>query len=72
MDEYGRRPWNKDYGKEGKTQEEGKSLYRFKGEFARLFGAFRRGRTFEGLSLDKEKDDDEYHQYHLSLEKNDR
>ncbi len=72
IDEYGRRPWEKDYGKEGKTLEEGPTLYRFKGEFARLFGPHRRGRTFQVMSLEKEKDDDEFHQYHLGLEKKPR
>lgn len=69
IDEYGRRPWQKDYGKECKTLEEAETLYRFKGEFARLFGPYRRGRTFNVMSLDNEKDDDKYHQYHLSLDR---
>ena len=69
FDAYGRKPWQPEYGKEGKNHEEFDSLYRFKGEFARLYGPYRRGRTFEAMSLDKERDDDEFHQYHLSLEK---
>lgn len=69
MDEYGRRPWEKDYGKEGKTLEEADTLFRFQGEFARLFGPYRRGRTFEGMHLDNEKESDDFHQYHLDLEK---
>jgi len=69
VDEYGRRPWEKDYGKEGKTLEEADSLERFQGEFARLSGPYRRGRTFEFMNLDKERDDDDFHQYHLNLEK---
>jgi hypothetical protein len=69
MDEYGRRAGDKDYGKEGRSLEEANTLYRFKGEFARLFGPMRRGRTFAIMSLDKERDDDEFHQYHLDLEK---
>jgi len=69
MDEYGRRPWQKDYGKEGKEHNEGRTLYEFKGEFAKLFGQYRRGRTFEAMRLDPEKDDDEFHQYHLGLAK---
>lgn len=68
MDAYGRLPGDKDFGKEGKTLEEADTLYRFKGEFARLFGPMRRGRTFEVMRLDTEIDDDEFHQYHLSLE----
>lgn len=69
MDEYGRVPGQKDYGKESKSLDEGKTLYRFKGEFARLLGPYRRGRTFGGMSLDKERDDDKFHQYHLDLDK---
>ena len=69
MDEYGRRPWEKDYGKEGKTHAEADTLYRFKGEFARRYGPYRRGRAFEVMSLEKERDDEKFHQYHLNLEK---
>lgn len=69
MDEYGRNPWDKDYGREGKTHEEAASLYRFQGEFARLFGPYRRGRTFNFMHLDDERDTDDFHQYHLGLEK---
>ena len=68
FDAYGRRPWQPDYDKESKSLVEGPSLDRFKGEFARLFGPFRRGRAFSLDRLDNEHDDDEYHQYHLSLE----
>jgi hypothetical protein len=68
MDEYGRHPWQKDYNKEGISLEESVPLERFKGEFARLFGPYRRGRSFNFMALDNEKDDEEYHQYHLSLE----
>lgn len=67
-DEYGRRPWQDDYNKETKTMSEFDSLQRFKGEFARLFGPYRRGRTFSALKVDPEQDSDEFHQYHLSLE----
>lgn len=68
MDEYGRVPGQQDYGKESESGSEGATLHRFQGEFARLFGPFRRGRTFFGASLDKEIDDGEFHQYHLNLE----
>lgn len=67
-DAYGRRPWQPEYGKESGGQESN-TLYRFKGEFARLYGPYRRGRAFNFASLDQEKDDDEFHQYHLILEK---
>ena len=68
MDEYGRRPWAKGFEKESKSLDEGKTLYRFKGEFARLFGPKRRGRTFQGMRLDNEQDSEEFHQYHLDEE----
>lgn len=71
-DPYGRRPWERDFGKEGRAQSEFQTLYRFKGEFARLFGPFRRGRSYEMGELSEERDDDSSHQYHLSLEKNQR
>lgn len=65
---YGRRPWQRDYGIESNSRSEHHTLYRFKGEFARLYGPYRRGRTFAFMSLDNERDSDEFHQYHLSLE----
>ncbi len=68
MDVYGRRPWQHDYNKESNTQEEFDTLSRFQGEFARLFGPHRRGRSFQFARLDPEKDTEESHQYHLSLE----
>lgn len=69
MDAYGRRPWEKDYNKESDSQEEADTLYRFKGEFARRYGPYRRGRTFQTLRLEDEQDGDSLHQYHLSLNK---
>jgi hypothetical protein len=36
---------------------------------ARMFGPYRRGRTFEFGQLSEEIDSDEFHRYHLSLEK---
>lgn len=67
FDVYGRRPWHPDYGKENNSPIEAHSLYRFKGEYAKLFGPYRRGRSFFATSLEQEKDDDEYHEYHLGL-----
>lgn len=64
FDAYGRRPWQPDYDQESK----GLSLDKFKGEFARLFGPYRRGRAFGHCEMDKERDDDDFHDYHLSLE----
>ena len=54
MDEYGRRPWEKDYEKEGRSLEEGKYLYRFQSEFAKKFGPYRRGRIVEMGEFDGE------------------
>lgn len=47
---------------------ESNSLYRFQGEFARLFGPSRKGRSFQFTDLDNEMDTDEFHKYHLGLE----
>lgn len=68
MDEYGRTPWDPEFEQESKSSNETNTLYRFKGEFARLFGPHRRGRTFHAMSIDNERDDDEFHKYHLDLE----
>lgn len=68
-DQYGRRSWQRDYNSELNSGSEQLSSQRFKGEFARLFGPRRRGLTFHGASLDAEQDDDEFHKYHLSLER---
>jgi hypothetical protein len=71
FDAYGRRPWQPDYDKETKSMEEFKTFHQFQGEFARLYGPYRRGRSFQMLQLDNEKDSDKYHKYHLDLEKKD-
>jgi hypothetical protein len=68
-DDYGRRPWQKDFAREYRTNEDAETLMRFQGEFARLFGPFRRGRSFQYGRLDPEKDSDDFHSYHLGLER---
>jgi hypothetical protein len=68
FDEYGRRPWQEDYRKEDREGSERRSFYRFQGEFARLNGPYRRGRGYE-FGHDHERDSDDFHEYHLSLEK---
>lgn len=68
FDSYGRRPWQHDYDKESKGLKEGPTLDRFKGEFARLYGPYRRGRAYSFDQLDKERDDEDFHMYHLTLE----
>jgi hypothetical protein len=68
IDAYGRRPWEKDYNKEGRTLEEGPTLYRFQGEFARIFGPYRRGRCYDIGHFDQARDSDSMNEYFLSLE----
>lgn len=69
FDPYGRRPWQQDFGKEEEEEIKSQNLFQFQGEFARLFGPFRRGRSYEMGHLSNERDEDWFHQYHLSLEK---
>lgn len=66
FDAYGRRPWQPEYDKESKDSDEFISLHRFQGEFANLFGPYRRGRSFQMAMLDPERDNDEMHKLHLS------
>jgi hypothetical protein len=68
MDDYGRVPGQKDYAKEHRTNEDLETLMRFQGEFARLFGPNRRGRSNQYGRLDPERDSDDTHNYHLGLE----
>jgi hypothetical protein len=68
MDEYGRSPFNPEYRREGTSLKEGPTLHRFQGEFSRLHGKRRRGRSISVMDLDNEEDDDDFHQYHLGLE----
>ncbi len=68
-DEYGRKPWQKEYNDEKLADREWETFHRFQGEFARHYGPERRGRSYTMMQLDPERDDDDYHQYHLSLEK---
>ena len=69
FDAYGRRPWQLNYNEEQNKNLEWDTLHCFQGEFARLFGPHRRGRSFNFVKLDPEKDDEKFHKYHLSLEK---
>jgi len=69
FDEYGRRPWDGDYNKESKSHSEWDTLAWFQGEFAQLFGPVRRGRCMSVADIDNERDSDEFHQYHLGLQK---
>jgi len=47
FDEYGRKPWQPDYNNEAERNKEWATFHRFQGEFARVFGPRRRGRSFE-------------------------
>jgi hypothetical protein len=67
FDAYGRKPWQEGYGTEGSPSGGRDPLLRFKGEFARLIGPPRRGRSFGVGRLEDERDSDEFHQYHLGL-----
>lgn len=69
MDEYGRLPWDPDFSKETKSHSEHDTLQWFKGEFAKLFGPYRRGRCMQVLTIEDERDGDEFHQYHLGLQR---
>ncbi len=66
---HGRRPWDRDFKGEGSVDDDWNTFHCFQGEFARLFGPFRRGRASSVMRLDDERDSDDYHKYHLGLER---
>lgn len=69
MDEYGRLPGDPDF-EGGKNKDlEYKTLPWFQGEFAELFGPYRRGRCMQTTEIEKERDSDDFHKYHLGLKK---
>ncbi len=68
FDEYGRRPWHKDYNDRMRHDYEWITFHAFQGEYARLFGPKRRGITFEFDNKDKSEDSADFHAYHLRLE----
>lgn len=68
-DEYGRRPWDPDFSKETASGSEHNTLNWFKGEFAKLFGPYRRGRSMEALTIEDVKESDDLHRYHLGLQR---
>lgn len=69
FDVYGRRPWQPDYAEADKHHGRRDPLLRFQGEFARLLGPVRRGRSCQAGKLENERDSDDFHQYHLDLER---
>jgi len=68
FDEYGRKPWQKDYNDKEQNEYEWNTFHAFQGEYARIFGPKRRGLSFELCKLDNSIDDPDYHKYHLDLE----
>ena len=68
FDEYGRKPWQEGYSDKSQQEKEWETFHAFQGEFARVFGPRRRGRSFQGMRLDNEVDSPDYHSYHLGLE----
>jgi|SRR3989344_2881896 len=69
MDEYGRLPGDPDFETERTKGSEHQTLPWFQGEFAALFGPYRRGRSMPVMEIEKEKDEDDFHQYHLGLQR---
>lgn len=69
FDEYGHKPWQAGFKDDKLADREWQTFLAFQGEFARLHGAKRRGRSFELGSLSDPEDDADYHQYHLGLER---
>lgn len=67
-DEYGRQPGEPGYKDEKRSHGEWRTFHAFQGEYARLFGPRRRGRTYEFNRIGPVEDDADYHAYHLSLE----
>jgi hypothetical protein len=72
FDAYGRKPWDKNYADKKQQDHEWETFHAFQGEFARLFGPRRRGRSFEFGHLSPEVDDPDYHAYHLKSEQKHR
>lgn len=68
FDDFGRRPWQPNFGEDDQPRKGRDPLRRFQAEFAHLAGPRRRGRSFESGRLDDEQDTDERHQYYLGLD----
>lgn len=67
-DEYGHHPGQPGFGDQNRQNKEMNSFLAFQGEFARLHGPKRRGRSFELDRLSPVEDDPDFHKYHLKLE----
>ena len=68
FDEYGRPPIPLDSGLDPVRRAEWNAFHAFQGEYARLFGPARRGRTYMAGRLEPAVDSEDYHTYHLRLE----
>jgi len=67
IDEYGRRPWQPGFGgRVSNEQDEWHTFNKFRGEFARLVGPYRRGRAYGIDRLDPERDSDMLHNSFLN------
>lgn len=67
-DEYGRRPWDRDYKDEKRATSEQRTFQRFQGEYSRLFGRKLRGQTLEFWGGGKEQISEELHRSYLAQE----
>ena len=70
FDPYGRRPWQDGYEGDKHNEREWETFHAFQGEYARLFGPRRRGQSFDLSRLSPDVDSEDYHNYHLNLERN--
>ncbi len=61
FDEYGRRPWQKNYKEKNHQDREWVSFHAFRGQFARIFGPKYRGRVYDDIRSNKEEDSSGYY-----------
>ncbi len=69
MDEYGRLPGDPDFEAETTKGKEYETLPWFQGEFAALFGPYRRGRCMQALTIENARASDHIHQKHRGVRK---
>ncbi|MFC1491415.1 DUF4238 domain-containing protein [Nitrospinota bacterium] len=67
--EYGHKPWQSGFRDDKRREAEAETLHAFQGEFARLYGPKRRGRSFCFSHLDKEEDSPDFHDLHLEYDR---
>lgn len=66
INEYGHRPWQSGYKDSKRSNDEWRLFHYFQGEYAKTFGPIRRTKSHELGRLSPDRDNDEFHQYHLS------